>query len=52
MRVQLYNVPDKHLYDPLPLRAIHALRVASWQRRAALISAGTALGLLLHLVVR
>lgn len=51
-RVQLYGVPDKHLYDPLPLRMWHAFIVASPQLRVALLMQGTASGLLIHLVMR
>jgi hypothetical protein len=51
-RVQLYNVPDKHLYDPLPVRAFRAFCVASRQRQGALVVTGVALGLIVHLVVR
>lgn len=34
-RVHLYNVPDKHLYDPFPLRIWRRFWAASWQIRAA-----------------
>ena len=51
-RVRLYGVSDKHLYDPLPLRALHALVVASWPRRLALLCAGTATGLIANLLLR
>jgi hypothetical protein len=52
VKVRIYGVPDKHLYAPLPLRAWHALTVASWPLRAALIATGTATGLLLDLLRR
>jgi hypothetical protein len=52
MRVQLYGIPDKHRYDPLPFRAWHAFWVASWQIRGALMCAGTGAGLLINVVMR
>lgn len=51
-RVKLYGVPDKHLYDPLPLKVWRAFWIGSWQFRLALVCYGTGAGLLLHLVVR
>lgn len=51
-RIQLYNVPDAHLYGWLPARAWRAYWRASWQLRTALVAAGAAAGILIHLVVR
>jgi hypothetical protein len=51
-RVRLYGVPDKHLYDPIHLRMWHAVAVATWQRRVALVCGGTAIGLVINLAMR
>lgn len=53
MRVRLYGVPDKHLYDPLPVRAWRAFWVSSWQKRLALLAYGAGAGILVqHFVMR
>lgn len=51
-RVQLYGVPDKHLYDALPLRAWHVFIHSSHQLQAALVMFGAGIGILLYGVVR
>jgi hypothetical protein len=52
-KVQLYNVPDKYQYDPLPLRAWYTVRMASWPIRIALMCVGSGVGLLIsHFLMR
>lgn len=51
-RVQLYGVPDQHLYDPLRVKIWRTWWRASGQRKVALVCAGAALGLLAQLVGR
>jgi hypothetical protein len=52
-RVQLYGIPNQHLYDPLPQRLWHAFWIGSWQLRLTLLSIGAGSGLLIsHYLVR
>lgn len=51
-RVQLYNVPDKHLYAPLPIRMWHTYWRYPPARRLAVLVVGVDIIWYLYLWLR
>jgi hypothetical protein len=52
MRVQLYNVPDKHEYGWLPVRMWRKFWRLSVQLRLSVLFTGIGIGTLINLLVR